>query len=140
MTHWVDASLNLNSSSSLLIICCGIRAHSSVAVSPQARMNSSPKDIPNVLNTGQIRRHGGPVHSVHIVNTKKVVDDTSPDEVWRCRPGILGQRLASGAETAAHEASEHRRCTVDRFKFPSTNTRSVLTVAEIPAHTMTLPP
>ena len=41
-------------------------------------MNSSPKDVPNMLNTGQIRRHGGPVHSVHIVNTEKVVNDTNP--------------------------------------------------------------
>ena len=78
-------------------------------------MNSSPKDVPNVLNTGQIRRHGGPVHSVHIVNTEKVVDE--PDEVWCCRPGISGQRLASGAETAAHEASELRRYVVDRLSF-----------------------
>ena len=41
-------------------------------------MNSSPKDVPNVLSTGQIRQHGGPVHSVQIVDTKKVVDDTLP--------------------------------------------------------------
>ena len=41
-------------------------------------MNSSHNDVPNVLNTGQIRRHGGPVHSVHILNTEKVFDDTSP--------------------------------------------------------------
>ena len=41
---------------------------------PADAHESSPKDVPNVLNTGQIR----PVHSVHIVNTEKVVDDTSP--------------------------------------------------------------
>ena len=44
-------------------------------------MNSFPKDVPNVLNvlnTGQIRRHGGQVHSVYIVNREKVVDDKSP--------------------------------------------------------------
>ena len=52
-----------------LVVCCFCL---------QSRMNSSPKDIPNVLNTGQIPRHSGPVHSVYIVNTKKVVDDTTP--------------------------------------------------------------
>ena len=38
-----------------------------------------------------------------------------PDEVWRCRPEISSQRLASGTDTAAHEASEFRRCIVDHL-------------------------
>ena len=100
------------------------------AVSLQTRMNSSSMDVPSVHNTGQIRQHDGPVHSVLIVNTEKVVDDTSP---MKSGVVVLKYRVSDWHLAQKRQHMRRQNFVDGSLKFPSMNTRSVVAVAEIPA-------
>ena len=74
-------------------------------------MSCFPTDVQEQLSKGRpkraqckIRRHGGPVHPVYIVNTEKVVDDTSS-----MRSGVVVQEYRVSDWHVAQKRQHMRR-------------------------------